>query len=95
MPRLAFVRPMGPGPGPVFTPTRNGKVAMGRLHANTVYRMIKRAARLIAKIKNRDQPIPAIIDVAPNGKQMTADRPEGHAFRPFVILLPSTLGAPA
>jgi hypothetical protein len=48
-----------------------------------------------SKIKNRDQPIPAIIDVAPNGKQMTADRPEGHAFRPFVILLPSTLGAPA
>jgi len=27
-------------------------------------------------------------------KQMTADRPEGHAFRPFVILLPSTLGDP-
>jgi hypothetical protein len=25
--------------------------------------------------------------------KMTADRPEGHAFRPFVILLPSTLGA--
>jgi len=45
------------------------------------------------RIKNRDQPLPAIIDVAPDGKQMTADTSEGHAFRPFVILLPSTLGA--
>jgi hypothetical protein len=72
---------MGPGPGPVFTPTRNGKVAMGRLHANTVYRMIKRAARLIAKIKNRDQPIPAIIDVAPNW-QANDSRQAGRACFP-------------
>jgi hypothetical protein len=30
-----------------------------------------------SKIKNRDQPIPAIIDVAPNGKEMIADTSEG------------------
>jgi hypothetical protein len=51
--------------------------------------------RAKSKIKNRDQPIPAIIVVAPNGKEMTADTSEGHPFRLFVILLPSTLGAPA
>ena len=33
--------------------------------------------RAKSKIKNRDQPIPAIIVVAPNGKEMTADTSEG------------------
>jgi hypothetical protein len=32
--------------------------------------------RAKSKIKNRDQPIPAIIVVAPNGKEMTADASE-------------------
>ena len=33
--------------------------------------------RAKSKIKNRDQPIPAIIVVAPNGKEMTADTSKG------------------
>ena len=33
--------------------------------------------RAKSKIKNRDQPIPAIIVVALNGKEMTADTSEG------------------
>ena len=32
--------------------------------------------RAKSKIKNRDQPIPAIIVVGPNGKEMTADTSE-------------------
>jgi hypothetical protein len=33
--------------------------------------------RAKSKIKNRDQPIPTIIVVAPNPKEMTADTSEG------------------
>jgi len=35
------------------------------------------AQRAKSKVKNRDQPIPATIVVAPNGKEMTADTSEG------------------
>ena len=51
--------------------------------------------RVKSKIKNRDQPIPAIIVVAPNGTEMTADTSEGILSVSLLILLPSTLGATA
>ena len=40
-------------------------------------RRLLSAKRAKSKIKNRDQPIPAIIVVALNGKEMTADTSEG------------------